>query len=558
MEENNALEMIGHFKELTAAKVNSQAVRGRMVGDTWTLKKKFWCEIGEQQAKTWKEQYYSFSAGDDFAGWPRPDSSWAAFPEEYHPLIALLPSRGARPTNQTREQLRDLVRQRRADLIRSGAPDWMANPGGGGNWKSNANSIIPRCIYVRAVHDVSQESTSKEATSYGQIISLIIEKRLMRRPEVIELKRSIEAVLSLFNPDPAHPERQAGEIREIETRINRKLNQVIAGSVAIRTSEADIEPMLLPNTRLVLRDRPGAIETGPEHQGHGLQRTLVMTLLQILAEIQTEPPEDEHAVPEPQAPRPVVLAIEEPELYMHPQMERKMRDVLYELSAQPMFQVICTTHSPVFLNIARSHKAIVRVVKGDDGEVSFFQVRDDIFPPTSTAEIRRRITMLATFNPAVNEVFFARRVVLFEERSAIVAFERAAELRGLFDQYPQLRYDVKLIDCDSKDNIPLFQEVLNHFRIPYSVIHDEDSGNALQQATNVRIEALLRTPDWTNSRHMVSPSNLEGLLGYQRSRDKTYGAMARVEELHESGALSAGFTELLNLIYFGRPAPPGV
>ena len=200
----------------------------------------------------------------------------------------------------------------------------------------------------------------------------------------------------------------------------------------------------------------------------GLQRTLVMTLLQILAEIQTEPPEDEHAVPEPQAPRPVVLAIEEPELYMHPQMERKMRDVLYELSAQPMFQVICTTHSPVFLNIARSHKAIVRVVKGDDGEVSFFQVRDDILPPTSTAEIRRRITMLATFNPAVNEVFFARRVVLFEERSAIVAFERAAELRGLFDQYPQLRYDVKLIVATAKITFPCFRRFSTIFgsRIP--------------------------------------------------------------------------------------------
>jgi putative ATP-dependent endonuclease of OLD family len=314
VDESNALEMIGHFKDLTTEEMSAPAVRGRMVGHTWTLRKKFWCEIGEQQTKTWKELYYSFSAGEEFAGWPRPDTTWTAFSEEYQPLISLLPARGPRPTSQTREQLRELGRERRPDLIRLGAPDWIANPGGGGNWKSNANSIIPRCIYVRAVHDVSQESTSKEATSYGQIISLIIEKRLMRKPEVIELKRSIEAVLGLFNPDPAHPERKAQEIREIEARINRKLNQVIAGSVAIRTTQADIEPMLLPNTRLVLRDRPGGIETSPEHQGHGLQRTLVMTLLQILAEIQLEPPEDDPAVPEPPATRPVILAIEEPEL----------------------------------------------------------------------------------------------------------------------------------------------------------------------------------------------------------------------------------------------------
>ena len=71
-----------------------------------------------------------------------------------------------------------------------------------------------------------------------------------------------------------------------------------------------------------------------------------MTLLQILAELQTEPAEAlqgrENAIPI----RGVVLAVEEPELYMHPQMERKMRDALYRLADQPGFQIICTTQLP--------------------------------------------------------------------------------------------------------------------------------------------------------------------------------------------------------------------
>jgi putative ATP-dependent endonuclease of OLD family len=555
---DNAMELIGHFRDLSVAEQHSQAVRGRMVSDTWTLKKKFWCEIAEDRTKTWKEQYFSFSAADDFAGWPAPDGAWANFPAEYQDLITQIPARPARPNNQTREQLRELVRRLRPDLVRTGSPDWVANPGGGGNWKSNANSIVPRCIYVKAVHDVNDESTSKEASSYGRIISLIIEKRLMRRPEVVELKRSIEAVLRLFNPDPDHPEFQAQEIRELEARINDRLNRVIRGNVAIRTSEAEIEPMLLPNTRLVLKDRPDGLETAPQHQGHGLQRTLVMTLLQILAEIQTEPsPGDGSDAPEAESPRPVVLAVEEPELYMHPQMERKMCDVLYQLAAQPRFQVICSTHSPVFLDVARSHKAIVRVVKEADGEVAFLQVTEDIFSPADPEIERERVRMISSFNPAVNEVFFARRVVLFEEASAIVAFRRAAELIGLFERYPNLRHDVTLVDCDGKGSIPLFQKCLNHFRISYTVIHDEDRGNSLEEAINARIEVLLQVPGWRNLRHTISPSNLEELIGCSHVKDKPFKAMRRVEEMYADGALPTPFQEALNWIYFGQAEEPG-
>ena len=71
--------------------------------------------------------------------------------------------RGARPNVQTRESLRQLVRERKPDLINPSEPSWVPNPGGGGSWKSNANSIIPRFILVKAVHDAGDEAGSKEA-----------------------------------------------------------------------------------------------------------------------------------------------------------------------------------------------------------------------------------------------------------------------------------------------------------------------------------------------------------------------------------------------------------
>jgi predicted ATPase len=555
----NALELTDHFSHLSEAEQQAPAVRGRMLVGKWILKKKFWSEVEEDGEVVWKEQYYSYSANQTFTNWPEPDGTWANFPEEYQPLIDQIAGRGARPSNQAREQLRDLVRQQRPDLVGMGEPSWIPNPGGGGNWKSNANSIIPRCIYVKAVHDASDESTSKEASSYGKIVSLIVEKRFVRRPEIIELKNRIEAVLKLFSPDPDHPEVQAEEVRDIQERINAKLNQVIGGIVAIRTSEVEIEPMLLPSTHLVVRDRPGSVETVPGHQGHGLQRTLVMTLLQILAEIQSEPtPDGEPESLQPAFARAVVLAVEEPELYMHPQMERKMRDALYRLSTQPTFQVICTTHSPIFLDIEKSHKTLVRVVKDEYRMVSFFQVKEDIFPMTDPVEERKRLNLIATFNPTVNEIFFARRVVLLEENSAIIAIQRGAELTGLFGRHPHLRRDVTLIDCDGKGNIPMFQKVLNHFEISYIIIHDEDRGNELEEASNARIAGLLAAPRWRNLCHVIRPTNLEQLLGLTGRKDKPYQAMKRVEEMYAAGTLPADFREVLNWVYFGQAIEPGV
>jgi len=407
------------------------------------------------------------------------------------------------------------------------------------------------------VHDATEESTSKGASSYGKIVSLIIEKKLMQRPEILDLKYKIESVLRLFNPDPEHPEMQATEIRDVEDRINSRLNRVIGGTVSIRTSDVEIEPFLLPSTYLVLKDRPDGVETAPVHQGHGLQRTLVMTLLQILAEIQVEtvPNEgDRRAFGIPA--RPVILAVEEPELYMHPQMERKMRDVLYGLAVQPDFQVICTTHSPVFLDIARSHKTIVRAVKGSDRVVTLFQVTQDVFGgPDADAE-RERVQLVRILHPTVNEMFFARRVVLLEEHSAVVAFDRAADLTGLFNRHPHLRRDVTLIDCQGKPNIPMFQRVLNHFRIPYTVIHDEDAGNQVEEATNARIVRLLGTGAGQNLCHTVGPTNLEGLLGNPSRKDKPYQALRKVEALHQSGNLPAGFLAALNWVYFGQAVEP--
>ena len=550
----NAIELVGHFDSLTNQEQAQVAVRGRMDGERWVLKKRYWFESGEEgEAGGWKEQLYSFSRLEQFAGWPDQDTTWAVFPAAYQPVIDALPNKGARPTIASKESLRAAVREQRPDLIVLGAAAWVPNPGGGGNWKSNANSILPRPILVRAVQEASDETNAKDASTYGKLINLIVERSLAQRPEMAALQAALDNVLALFRPDPANPQRQAQEVRDLQDRINQSLNEVVGGQALIRTEAPELRTMVLPSTSLVIRDAQAGIDTEVGHQGHGLQRTLVITLLQLLADAQAQGLQAAGAGFQ----RGTILLIEEPELYLHPQMERLMRDVLHRLAAQPNTQVACCTHSPVFLDIANKYRAIVRMFKTAQGDAASHQVSQDLFTGAAYQADKQRLQTVARFHPTVNELFFSKSVVLLEEGSAIAAFERGADLMGFFQRHVRLRREVTLVDCNGKKNIPAFQRVLNAFSIPYRVVHDGDTNNPQAFADNAPIAAALPAGG-AHLIHQVLPNDLEGLLGYTAAKgsSKPYVAVCTVENLHAQAQLPVAFHQAVCMTYFGQLTEP--
>lgn len=555
-DEAHAIELIGYFDKLTAEDLEQVAIKGRSHNGEWILKKKYWYEAhqedGVDRGGEWVEKLFSFGTSEVFSEWPEPDTAWRSFPDVYQPLIENIQDRPPRPNAASRDALRDLVRRRKPELLARTEAGWIPNPGGGGNWKSNANSILPRLISIRAVHDASDEIDAKDASTYGKLINLIVERQLAQREEMQALHAALDAVMALFRPDQEHPERQAAEIRELQERINQSLSDVIAGQALIRTEPPELRALVMPSTSLLIRDPSVGIETQVGHQGHGLQRTLVMTLLQILVETQEKAAANDSGA---SSVRPAILMVEEPELYMHPQMERRMRDVINRLSVQDDLQVICCTHSPVFLDIADRYRSIVRLVKNPGGSVLGCQFTGVLLPGQGDELIRSRMQAVARFNPAVNELFFAGQVVLMEERSAIVAFELAAELTGLFRRHPSLRHDICFVDCVGKGSIPGFQTVLNKFDISYRVIHDADIGNATAMAEN-QIIANVAAGNPRATVYQIQPSDLESLLGYTAGKDKPFRAYKKVGELHGGGGLPPAFIEALNMAYFGSAIEP--
>jgi hypothetical protein len=516
-DEQHAIELVGHFTDLTDQEKNSIAIRARMYNDQWILKKKFWLETDEEGEK-WKECYYSYHEVEEFQDWPDNQRSWSNWPDAYSRYIEEVKQEvgGARATADAIERLKEKVRHDAAHLV-STRTDWIPNPGGGGNWKSNANSITPECILVQAVHEATAETQARD--------------------EFRTLKQQIERVKALFTPNPDYPEwQQAEEIAELEKTISDRLSGIINAKAKIETTELNIPSVILPATVLKIDD---GFLTAVTDQGHGLQRTLIITLLQVLNQYSRETRDvGEEVLPS----RSVIFGVEEPEIYLHPQMVRKIKDVLTDLSSDPNYQVICPTHSPVFLDMADRHRSIVRFERDDQRNITVFQVEQDIFSGPTAQEQRQQLRMITEFDSSVNELFFSKRVVLVEGDTEVAVFQKAADLLNIFDN-PLAKRDTTFIDCRGKSTMILFMKVLNHFRIKYVVVHDIDrqrDETNQQIADESSAEATIIT---------FAP-NIEQVLGYSASgKDKPIRALRKLEQLHTQNSLPQEFQNKVRQIF---------
>jgi predicted ATP-dependent endonuclease of OLD family len=239
-----------------------------------------------------------------------------------------------------------------------------------------------------------------------------------------------------------------------------------------------------------------------------------------------------------------LLMIEEPEIYMHPQMERKIADTLYEIAASKKAQIICTTHSPVFIRPLEFPQSLVRLFKGKSGSVSVSQKSTEVF--SGSENEKKTLRMIMDFDPSVNELFFSKRVVLVEGDTESAVFPRAAELLDLFNnENKQKKREVSLINCRSRNTIPLFQEVLNFYEIPYIIIHDLDN-ERVNEGKNAEILTLLNDEE---ERRMCFDPKIEDVLEIPEGKPKWFQAITRIETLHSEGKLEEKLGSFVKFVY---------
>ncbi len=482
---DNPIEVELEFSELSDADRKLRAVSSHIFNNTYTVKK-VWKKPGSRPERFVREPNYEY---EDFpADGKREDYlsnvKWQKAVNIYESESKTL----FKPLKKSQDELKRIARENNLNAARQASKpvwnedtakedDWKRsneeykpNPGG---WASNLASAIPRTIYIPAIQQTNEISDpAKKQSAIRKILIEIFENRLNQTNEMARLKSALADMARLFEDD-----QRGAIVSEIERGISQEVQRIIDIEAKLSLVPASIKELctdLIGRTELRLRDRSFGPSTRPEHQGHGAQRALVLCLLQILAEQMYQRDLTHQSS--------LLLLVEEPEIYLHPEMCRRMRDTLLTIAQNGRAQVICTTHSPIFLDLADRHDGIV-ILRRQASKLELVQKSEDVFGLKK--EQKDRLRMLMSFDPTVNEIFFSEEVCLVEGETEIASIEaiankiieeekdaiKAMELR---EKYQQRRRKVAMINCRGKTTIPAFQRVLNHFGIKYRVMHDGD------------------------------------------------------------------------------------
>ncbi|MBM3118980.1 MAG: DUF2813 domain-containing protein [Chloroflexi bacterium] len=361
-----------------------------------------------------------------------------------------------------------------------------------------------RLIPIPAVRDAAEDAQEGRGRPITEILDLVIRATLANRDELKEIR---EQAQKRYNEVMAGD--TAKGLEELEDKLTSTLKTFVPdAAVELQwITEGGIE-IVMPNADVKLREHGYSAPVSAT--GHGLQRAFILTMLQHLAAVQAQAPEDEDIEIQtsaesevtlrgvPGAMPSLVLAIEEPELYQHPSRQRYLSNILLKLASGTVpgvakrTQVIYSTHSPLFVGIDRFDQVRVlrKISNGADKPriTKTIEVRGDAVakelweacegkdrngnsvPMYNWETLQPRLKAIMT--PWVAEGFFADVVVLVEGED-----ERAAILGAAFANNCDFEsHDITVIPVGGKSSLDRPCLIFQKFGIRIYVVWDSDKG----------------------------------------------------------------------------------
>lgn len=386
--------------------------------------------------------------------------------------------------------------------------------------QSNVVASLPRVYLLSAITDYSDEIDRRSSSStFRRLMAALSERILEKDPRFAELQRALATIRGLLNPTPGHEAPPRIEsLAAVETKITDLLRRVMPSvtGVSLAVEIEEVKDLFSAGVSLSVND---GVDTDVLAKGHGLQRCIVFTLLQtlILNERNQLIAVGDGAL---LAPDPIILLVEEPELYIHPQLSKLFFDVMASFADTD--QVIYTTHSPLFIDAYEAERVAI-VSKPDPATGTLIRSCDAAaFQGLDNRKLFQGFTKL---NPSMNELFFAKRVLLVEGPEDAIAIAATLKALGRITIRPE-ELEWSVIVCGGKASIPFFQRILNAFAIPYAVLHDTDiiAGMPVNdKTTHEKQNTAIASLAGGNRIHRY-PVKLEHSLGLQTHFSDQYAA----------------------------------
>jgi putative ATP-dependent endonuclease of OLD family len=290
-----------------------------------------------------------------------------------------------------------------------------------------------------------------------------------------------------------------------------------------------------------------------DRQGSGARRTLLWTAIKFISENsqKNNPVSGTN-------PRPHLLLIDEPEICLHPNAIREACNVLYALPDSGNWQVMVTTHSPIFIDFSKDNTTIVKVEKTATGDIK----GTTVFRPDKVRlddEDKRNLKLLNLCDPYVAEFFFGGKVIVVEGDTEYTAFNYIKRSK------PEEYKNINIIRARGKATIVSLIKILNHFGSDYAVLHDCD-----KPRIQTKKGGEMANPAWGNNPNILNAMNAkplgratrllaslpnfeEAYFGEVAEEEKPYNALKKLEE--DPTSFNIVETLLKALLDFSSPTP---
>lgn len=176
------------------------------------------------------------------------------------------------------------------------------------------------------------------------------------------------------------------KLTEVTNKINKEIQFIKNKETSLKVLETLSEEAVIKNLiPLKILDKywKETREVKPGDIGQGTQRMIIFSLLKYYSE------QDENNK------KLNFFIIEEPEVYLHPQLKQEFNKILFEISKKENNQVLITTHDPYFVEIntnERENKAVITIKRNEKtGFTEQADIRPMFLPDVSHGEINYRV-----------------------------------------------------------------------------------------------------------------------------------------------------------------------
>ncbi len=390
-------------------------------------------------------------------------------------------------------------------------------------------------LFIPAVRDASDDSAEGRGSVLTELMDLVVRNALSANDGLVSFKKEIQARYS----EILAPASQA-ELTTLSDRMTKTLKTFVPDS-DIRVDLQWLPPpeINIPLPQADVKIFEDGYSSAVSRTGHGLQRAFILTILQHLALAQSAMTVEEASEEQNQANQGIrlpnlLLAIEEPELYQHPNRQRHLAKILSQLALGKIpgvaerTQVVYSTHSPLFVGIDRADQIrllrktshtpdkpkVTRVISTNLDKVAETIWEADGRPSQQYTGETLLPRLRTIMTPWMSEGFFAEVVVLVEGEDDRAAILGVATAMG----HDLESNGISVIPCGGKSSLDRPTTLFRHLGIPVYVVWDSDryEKNA-KPNDNHRLLRLMGQPaeDWpcqVNKQFACFERNLECTL----------------------------------------------